>query len=324
MNPREALHDLAEDARDYGDPDRAIRTVGRRQVIRWSAAATVLTVLIVGAVLMRPVQEKPVTVVTHPMARAHSLYAVCRVDCPTLLRLTDGREIQIGVGTINPPGNMTISPDGRWLGLPEGGGYVLRDLLGDTIYRVPAEPGGVYGPWVWSADSNRIILGHHKDGDVSHYLDVDLGTGRITRPMVLDGNEIVGLTPGHDLILQPDQQAVDELALDVAGRAVLFRPQSGPLTDADHGLWVQSRGDRLYLLVYGESVSVESFNLDGTADTLMRIPDGRFAVGPTATGYVVVEPGNQAQRLYETGEQERLLGEYPPRAEIVIPGLARH
>nr|WP_062338826.1 hypothetical protein [Herbidospora sakaeratensis] len=329
MNPREAYLDLADDARDYGDPDRAIETAGRRRAARWSAVAVAVTVLVLFTWL-RP-EPEPAPVLREPPphagARAHSLYSVCRTGCPTVLRLTDGRETEIvsGVETVNPPGNHTISPDGRWLGLPDdGGGYRLNDLLGGPDLQLPAELGGVYGPWVWAADSSRIILANHRDGDVFHYLDVDLRTGQVTRPVVPEGTEIVGLTGGGELILQPPQKVTDQLTLTVAGRPVVFRAQTGRFADDDHGLWIQSRGERLYLHEYGEQAVVRLLSPEGRADAYLRIPEGRFAVGPTATGYVVVEPGNQAQRLYEIGQEERLLGEYPPEAAVVIPGLARH
>ncbi|GLX98699.1 hypothetical protein [Herbidospora sp. NBRC 101105] len=325
MNPREAYRDLAEDARDYGDPDRAIDTAGRRRAARWSAVAVAAVVIAVFA-WFRP-QPEPAPVIhkpPHASARAHSLYSACRTGCATMLRLTDGRDIEIGIDTIYPPGNYTISPDGRWLGVPDKRGYLLSDLLGGPDLRLPAEPSGVYGPWVWAADSSRIILANHRDGDVFHYLDVDLRTGQVTRPVVPEGNEIVGLTSGGDLILQPPQKVTDKLTLTVGGRPVVFRTKTGPLADDDHGLSIQSRGDQLYLLEYGEEPVIQMFSPDGRADAYLRIPDGRYAVGPTANGYVVVEPGDRTQRLYEIGGEERLVGEYPRDAGVVIPGLARH
>ncbi|WP_030452072.1 hypothetical protein [Herbidospora cretacea] len=325
MNPRDAYLDLAEDARDYGDPDRAIDTAARRRAARWSAAAVAVAVIVLFTWLRPQPQSAPVLhEPPQPGARAHSLYSACRDDCPTMLRLTDGRDVEIGVDTVHPPGNYTISPDGRWLGVPEGGGYELGDLLGGPVHRLPAEPGGVYGPWVWAADSGRIIMAHHRDGEVSHYVDLDLRTGRMTRPAVPEGTEIVGLTGGGDLILMPPQKVTDELTLTVAGRPVVFRAQTGPLADDDHGLWVQSRGDQLYLHEYGEEPVIQMYGPGGRADAYLRIPEGRYAVGPTRDGYVVVEPGNRTQRLYEIGGEERLVGEYPRDAGVVIPGLARH
>ncbi|TKK88094.1 hypothetical protein FDA94_14300 [Herbidospora galbida] len=325
MNPREAYLDLADDARDYGDPDRAIDTAGRRRATRWSAVAVAVTVIALFTWLRPQPEAAPVLrEPPHSGVRAHSVYSTCRVGCPTMLRLTDGRDFEIGVDTVHPPGNYTISPDGRWLGIPERGGYELGDLLGGPNLRLPAEPGGVYGPWVWAADSSRIILAHHRDGDVSHYLDVDLRTGRMTRPAVPEGTEIVGLTGGGELILQPPQKVTDELTLTVAGRPVVFRAQTGLFADDDHGLWIQSRGDQLYLHEYGEETVIQMFSPDGRADAYLRIPDGRYAVGPTVAGYVVVEPGDRVQRLYEIGREERLVGEYPRDAGVVIPGLARH
>ncbi|WP_062439890.1 hypothetical protein [Herbidospora daliensis] len=328
MNPREAYLDLADDARDYGDPDRAIDTAGRRRAARWSAVAVAVTVIALFTWL-RPQPEAAPVLGEPPQAgvRAHSLFSGCRTGCPTVLRLTDGRDIDIRVGsdTVNPPGNYTISPDGRWLGIPEDdGGYRLNDLLSGPNLEIPAELGGVYAPWVWAADSSRIILAHHRDGDVSHYLDVDLRTLETSRPDVAADTEIVGLTGGGDLILQPPQKVARELTLTVAGRPVVFRAQKGPFADEDHGLWIQSRGDQLYLHEYGEKHVIQMVAPNGRADAYLSLPEGRYAVGPAADGYVVVEPGNRVQRLYEIGRQERLIGEYPPEAAVVIPGLARH
>ncbi|GAB1821022.1 hypothetical protein [Herbidospora sp. RD11066] len=322
MNPREALRDLADDARDYADADRAIRTAERRRTVRWGVAAVVAIVVIIVLLPARQTrQAEPVT--PPPPPRAHSLYSACRNACATLLRTTDGRETEIGFDTVHPPGNLTLSPDGRWLGLTvTGGGYELRDLLGGTVHRIPAEPGGAYTPWVWSADSRRLILGHHRDGDISHFLGVDLTTGTTGRPAVPEGAEIVGLTGGNDLILLSPQKITRRVTLDVAGRSVDFRAPDAYVRE-NHGFVVQSLGDRIYLHNYGgdtgDEITVLEYALDGRLVSSLPIPDGRWPVGPTPTGYVVVEPGRQ-QRLYRGAE---LFGTYPEMAGVVIPGLGR-
>ena len=49
------------------------------------------------------------------MGRGAVVYAPCRSSCPTLLTLEDGRTYGLGARTVHPQGNITLSPDGRWL-----------------------------------------------------------------------------------------------------------------------------------------------------------------------------------------------------------------
>ncbi len=204
MNPREAYRDLADDARDYGDPDRAIDTAGRRRAASLERRGR------------RGRGDRPVHVVTPAAgagARPGQAAARERAGPLPLLRLSY-RLFDHAAADRRPrhrdrdrhdPTRPATTPSPRTAAgsaSPTDGGYLLSDLLGGPDIRLPAELGGVYGPWVWAADSSRIILANHRDGEVFHYLDVDLRTGGVTRPEVPEGNEIVGLTAGGDLILQ--------------------------------------------------------------------------------------------------------------------------
>ncbi|MFI9592739.1 hypothetical protein [Nonomuraea sp. NPDC052265] len=52
----------------------------------------------------------------------------CQSRCPTFLLLADGRQYLLGERTVSPPGNITLSPDGRRLG---------RDVTGRQVARLP-------------------------------------------------------------------------------------------------------------------------------------------------------------------------------------------
>jgi hypothetical protein len=94
-----------------------------------------------------------------------------------------------------------LSPDGRWLGLVQGGGLVLRDLTGPT-----QRSSGLSLDQAWSADG-RYLLGHKQGGwavlDTQTWTLRTLAGGGDPHPFgVLDTGEVVALdgTPVADRI----------------------------------------------------------------------------------------------------------------------------
>ncbi|WP_214413828.1 hypothetical protein [Sphaerisporangium fuscum] len=353
MNLHDTYHRLEQDARDYADADRVLRVVRRRRAVRTAAGAAFAALVIAGFGLQSLVRPSGDTIVAvpamsaspasypalpaqGPVGQGAAVYTPCRDGCPTLLALADGRQYLLGAHTVTPPGNITLSPDGRWLGRPTENGYELRDLLGDTVRRVagvsPAtgETGYAYGPWAWSADSRRLILAYHLDGNVGKYLDVDLETGVATAPPAPEGYEPVGILNPGDLVLLDVSQYEGvrrEVKLRVGAVEVTFRATAdGVLADADHGLTVQVRGDRIFLLEYtGEKVAVLQFDRKGALESRTPLADGRYPVGPTPDGYAVVQvPRDQPNGRQRLLAGDRVLQEFPGEAEIVIPGGARH
>ncbi|MEV0597398.1 hypothetical protein [Nonomuraea cavernae] len=351
MNLRDSYHEPEQEARDCAGADHAPHGPRRRRIVRTAAGVTFATLLIAGGVglqqgLARPSGDTIVAVpatpgpvsalpANGPVGRGAAVYTPCRQACPTLLALADGRQHLLGTRTVTPPGNLTLSPDGRWLGMPTASGYELRDLLGDTTHRIASPATGgtdtAYSPWAWSADSRRLILGYHASGKVSEYTDVDLGTGRISTPRLPEGYEPVGILPSGDLALLDQSQYGEgtrtQVRLRTGGSTVTLQASGdGVLSDADHGLSVQVSGGRVFLLEYtGEQVAVLEFGQGGALVSRTPLADGHYAVGPTADGYAVLQfPRDQRtghQRLLSAG---RLLHEFPGEAELVIPGGARH
>ncbi|MEU8250040.1 hypothetical protein [Nonomuraea sp. NPDC048916] len=357
MNLRDTYHELEQEARDYADADRALRVLRRRRIVRTAAGAALAALVIAGGVGLQqglartpgdtivavpatsgsaePSPTHPALPANGPVGQGAAVYTPCRQACPTLLALADGRQYVLGARTVNPPGNLTLSPDGRWLGMPTPSGYELRDLLGDTTHRIPAPATGgtdsAYSPWAWSADSRRLILGYHASGKVGEYTDVDLATGQITTPRLPEGSEPVGILPSGDLVLldrsQYGESARRQVRLRTGDATVTLRATGdGVLSDADHGLSVQVSGGRVFLLEYtGEKVAVLEFDQRGVLVSRTPLADGHYAVGPTSDGYAVLQlPPDQRTGRLRLLSAGRLLREFPGEAEIVIPGGARH
>ncbi|WP_214104568.1 hypothetical protein [Acrocarpospora catenulata] len=352
MNLRDTYLQLERESRDYADADRALATLRRRRTVRQSAGAAGLAAagLVVATLLLQtggnggeiaasPTLSVATTPgyaalpVSGPVGQGAAVYTPCRATCPTLLSLTDGREFALGPHTVTPSGNMTLSPDGRWLGLPTLAGYQLRDLLGDTVVQVPAiGTGGAFSPWVWSADSRRLILGYHQSGDVSGYLQVDLSTGKQTTLTPSAGYEPVGILPSGALVLLDESQYGDAERKRVTLRVdrtdiTLTASPAGVFADADHGLSVQVSGGRIFVLEYTDEqkVAVAEFDTTGNRVQYTVLPDGDYAMGPTRDGYATVRmPGDQENGRQQVRVGDQVIGEYPGMAEIALPGSARH
>ncbi|GAA4521028.1 MULTISPECIES: hypothetical protein [Nonomuraea] len=352
MNLRDTYHRLGADARDYADADLALRVLRRRRTVRAVTGAAAAALLVAGGFgLLQNLTRSAETITavpavstsagypslpsSGPVGRGAVVYAPCRSSCPTLLTLEDGRTYGLGARTVHPQGNITLSPDGRWLGLPTPDGYELRDLLGGTAHRVPVPGDGradsAYSPWAWSADSRRLILGYHASGDVHAYTDVRLDDGRAEPLTPPEGYEPVGVLPSGELVLlalgQDGDGARERVRLRVGGTArTLSATGSGVLSDADHGLSVQVSGERIFVLEYtGDSVAVLRFDPRGTLVERTPLPDGQYALGPTRDGYAVVQPpADQRGRLRLLTTDGHVLRDLPGEAEPAIPGLARH
>ncbi|RSM99599.1 hypothetical protein DMB42_42680 [Nonomuraea sp. WAC 01424] len=361
----EAFHRLGQEARDYADADRALAALRtrrtrrtRRALVAGSAALVVIagglaafqarspaapdaTVTVVSpAHAVEPPAQAPTLPATGPVGRGALVYTACQSQCPTFLLLADGRQYLLGERTVSPPGNITLSPDGRWLGQPVKGGYEVRDLLGDAVHRLepPAAPDAdsAYSPWAWSADSRRLIVGYHASGDVRTYRTLELPSGRTGELDPPPGQEPVGLLPsGEPLLLDHGQDAkspLERVTLKHAdtGRAVTLASGTGVLADADHGLSVQTNGERVFVLEYaGDRITVLEFDVTGRQVARLPLPPGQYPVGPVDGGYAVIQvPQDQArgrQKLEVVSPVgRRPLFDVPGPAAVVLPGGARH
>ncbi|MEU1723022.1 hypothetical protein [Nonomuraea sp. NPDC005692] len=358
----EAFQQLGRDARDYADAGRALGTLRTRRTRRALVAGSAAVIMAVGGLAayqarspagpdaavtvaapphtVQPPAQAPALPATGPAGRGVLVYTACQSQCPTFLLLADGRQFLLGARTVSPPGNITLSPDGRWLGQPVGGGYEVRDLLGVAVHRLEPPAGGgadsAYSPWAWSADSRRLIVGYHASGDVRSYRTLELPSGRARELDLPSGQEPVGLLPsGEPLLLDARRYGrppLDRVTLEHAGtgRTLTLTSGAGVLSDTDHGLSVQVSGERIFTLEYsGDRITVLEFDVTGRQVARLPLPAGRFPVGPVDGGFAVVQvPQDQAR-----GRQElevlslsggRPLFDVPGLAAVVLPGGARH
>jgi hypothetical protein len=357
----EAYHRLDEDVRNYADADRALGALRTRRTRRALIVGSAALLMIVGGVAVQqqlpgpsdsvptaaspthavaPPDEAPALPVTGPVGRGAMVYTACRSQCPTFLLLADGRRYLLGERTINPPGNITLSPDGRWLGRPVEEGYEVRDLLGDTIHTIDPWTGGAddsrCSPWAWSADSRRLVIGDHIDGDVRAYGVLELPDGRTEKLDATTGREPVGLLPSGALLLldqsQYGEQSLDSVTLTRAdtGRGITLKSAGGLFADSDHGLSIQVSGDRIFVLEYsGDRIAVLEFDTTGRRVARLPLAADEFPIGPVDDGFAIVTvPQNQAdgrQRLESVSPTgRRLLFDVPGTAAVVLPGGARH
>lgn len=358
----EAYHHLDQDARNYADADRALVTLRTRRARTALVAGSAALVVVVGGLAafqqrlpdspeasatvasptrtVEPPAEAPALPATGPVGKGAMVYTACHTKCPTLLLLVDGRQYLLGERTVNPPGNITLSPDGRWLGQPVSGGYEVRDLLAGGVHRLEPPGGGdadsAYSPWAWSADSRRLIAGYHASGNVSAYVTLELPSGRTSRLDPPPRHEPVGLLPSGDLLLldqsQPGGLPLERVTLRHAGtgRTVTLAAGAGVLADTDHGLWIQVHGERVFTLEYsGDLTTVLEFDITGRQVTRLPLPADQFPVGPVGGGYAVIrvpqDQVNGRQKLESVSlSGSRTLFDVPGQAAVVLPGGARH
>lgn len=355
---RAAYRELEREARSYADPAAAVTTARRRRTrMTATAAAAAVAVIVVGAGVGWDRGTSPTTETAAQMAPSGSarpsaplnisppanasplpgggtgvsgllLYTSCMHGCPTFVVLTDGRQYRLDGQTAPPPGNLTLSPDGRWLGMPTATGYELRDLVEGTVHRIAApqksRPNAVYSPWVWSADGRFLVLGHHASGDVRAYVQVEPATGRTTTPKIPDGYEPLGVLPSGDALLF-DRSAHGktssrvDLALGVPGRFLTLDAGSTSLVTADGGPTIQVRGDRIYA-VAPDLTTVIVFDLNGKELSRIPLSQGEGPLVPVEEGYAVQSGPVLEVRAAASG---RKLHDVPKEAQIVLPGQAR-
>ncbi len=218
--------DLGEQAPNYADVDAVLDGARTRRRRRAGGAALVLLVALGGAgtVVATAGSDRdtgpsiaapgeipgrlvpPAAATRLPAAGAVGagglVYAACASGCAPLLVLADGRQYALPKAPDGPStGGYTLSPDGRWLGLPGDGGLTLRELTGGVRYRfTPAIPGNRVTAWAWAPDGSRLLIGEHRDGTVSRYLLVDMATGQATQPTVPAGVDVTGVLPSGELV----------------------------------------------------------------------------------------------------------------------------
>ncbi|WP_283132799.1 hypothetical protein [Rhizohabitans arisaemae] len=325
--------ELEQDARDYADPDRALAALRRRRTRRGLTAASLAIVIGVGGVVLHEraptpanlavpalqppgVIEPPGNAVALPagtaVGRGVLIYSPCR-NCANFLVTADGRQYRLD--STPASGNFTLSPDGRYLGMPVGENYRSFDLIGGgtaDIRRdaVTERPGYVLRPWVWTADPNFLVLAAHRDGDVDSYVMIDMSVpgANIHRLPPPAGRKItIGymaygyLSTGTPLELderiheqtpfsrQTEGVAFKEVPLSNGSTLKAEHSPSETFSDKDHGLQIQVRGERIYAVTYSaEGTAVVQYDLRGRRLARMPLMADETPLGPSEYGYTVI------------------------------------
>ncbi|MFJ2032056.1 hypothetical protein [Streptosporangium sp. NPDC087985] len=313
---RDAYRALEQEAGHYADSGKALAIMRRRRLAIVSTAVAVLAITS-GLWFTRATPSQVNSVATQPSGIGRSIHTACMYGCATYLTLTDGRQVLLGKQTAPPPGNLTLSPDGRWLGTPTPTAFQLKDLTGTTLYQSPsAGPGEVVSPWAWSADSRTLLLASHASGHVSAYYLLDLAAGQVTEPQVPKDFEPVGLARGELVLFGESQygKRTTRVELTVGGRPIVLDTGDAELINEDGGPSLVVHEDRIYALVHATNTMIE-FGLDGKELTRYRL-SGQ-PLGPSRAGYVVSDAGKVSAGGHP-------LFELPPDSLIVVPGMARH
>lgn len=258
------LHRAAETATPYGDVDAAIRSARARRRRNGVLGLVVATLLVAAGVAIAsqppplpaslPTPAQPlidqqsdpslqVVTVSDTAAPARLLYRTCGSTSCTV-GITDNTNQHLRVPSLLSEDlaiagldDVTLSPDGEWVGLPhEDGAFTVVQAfnLGLAVEVPPGPPGSRWAPYFWTAaDDQHLVLAQWTGTRVTGYAVVHVGdTSRpwlqVTTVAAPGGESLVpqspaGATDGRiDVAAVPrlgnrerPQQAVDERTLSL-------------------------------------------------------------------------------------------------------------
>jgi hypothetical protein len=134
------------------------------------------------------------------------VYQECRTCEEAVLVLDGGEQLRLSSGVGLTLFSYSLSPDGRWLTMPDPTGAVLRDLTGDQSYVIETVSGRVLSAWAWSPDSRWALLSEASltlDGGAAPtgYRLVDMVDGADTEVTLPIGErEFVAVLPSGQLV----------------------------------------------------------------------------------------------------------------------------
>lgn len=324
----DAYRRLDEQAGNYADADRAVAAAERRRHRTMAAAPTaalVVTAVAIGVVTvlhpgrgdapMRPPPARPGTLFTAPasthrplpataLGRAVLVYSPCLDRCEVVVSLADGREFAVPP---NPEGGgaagTTLSPDGRWLGYPVSGDFLLRDLTGTVVRRVVhSAVGARVGPWTWSGDSSRLLLAERRGGQEVGYPLLTPATGALVAAPTNASAKPIGVLPSGALLTRAQTSSGPTATLSWTGGSPFTVRGGDQLRKGESlgGAYLARDGRSLYVIagsthpdvagVIDEPIAVLQADLTGRV--LRRIDLGRkagefwYPIGVDADGMV--------------------------------------
>jgi hypothetical protein len=189
----------------------------------WLVGSVVLAVLIVGTAFVyrsgppsAGPSAGPETLPEEGVLSLAELAFSCVRGCTPVLLLADGREFTIPTDASSVR-DVTLSPDGRWLGYPLGTGFVVRDLLGSDGYRLGSRAvNRRLAAWAWSADSSLLLLADLRDGRPEEFFVQNLPNRSHTSVTVWPGHELLGVRPPSELItVRTDAGSGARVAIDL-------------------------------------------------------------------------------------------------------------
>lgn len=253
---RNALDELAEQAKVYDVTGRAVRVARRRRrAVRLAPVAAATAVVLVGLVAvagLRPDPSGGLDVAAPPtldwlperlelpatdpdplpatgtVGRGVLLYGTSVPGAgPPVLLTTDGRQHRLAEAVTNKDGLSysypTLSPDGRWLGEQRAGRYAVRDLVGTARH----ELADGHAPVAWSPDSRWLLLTDNLH-ETAPPIRLDLSTG-VQQPVPIgdrQGWRAVAVLPDGDVL-------VNQIQLDNTRQRNLDVRIVDPLTGLD-------------------------------------------------------------------------------------------
>ncbi|MFC6019158.1 TolB family protein [Plantactinospora solaniradicis] len=230
---RNALDELAEQAKVYDVTGRALRVARRRRrAVRLAPVAAATAVVLVGLVAvagLRPDPSGGLEVAAPPtvdwlperlelpatdpaplpatgtVGRGVLLYGRSAAEAgPPVLLTDDGRQHRLAEAVTSKDGLTytypSLSPDGQWLGEQRAGRYVVRSLVGTARFELTDG----YAPVAWSPDNRWLLLTDNLH-ETEPAIRLDLTSGARQPVPVGDRQRwrAVAVLPGGDVLLNP-------------------------------------------------------------------------------------------------------------------------
>lgn len=369
--------ELDAEARNYVDPERVIALAKRRRGSAAAAAAIPVALAgVLGAVVVlgpgaartpsSPIGEAagPTTATAAgmlrppgqltalppgPVGRAAFAYTPCRGACDGVyVVLNDGRQFVLPSPAEGGPSvqSMTMSRDGRWLGYPWQGQYMVRSLTEARVHQVKPEATDAVFPVAWSSDSQRLLLQRTDSDTNAAYTVLDVGSGLATRLTAPKGMKAFGILPDGTVLFRHVNKTGPVVVWSTsAGQNVTVDVTAHLKDESVRSVFLAPDDRSVYLVTArnpegqgsGELTGVIHAGLDGKVRGRYEIPkldlENQYCdmVRPAADGFAFsCRNGSGSMTALVTvsaaGTREGLKvsarewPNYPQLAEIAIPG----